>query len=922
MGDRTAVAVGLLAVALLAPAALGAQTGGDVAGRVLDATTGRGVPLARVTLDGGPRTALTDTAGAYRLREVRAGRHVVLIELIGYRAARRDGVLVRAGETTVVDVELQPAALEVDTSVVVEAVSDPVLDPLVTADVQRITAEEIRRLPLTTLEEAIALTAGSVGESYRGGRLGQQAFIIDGLGVKNQFDAASGPVGLRVPADLLTEASLVTNGFSARYGQAVSGLVNVVTRDGGESWTGRVAYEGDRLFTGAGDLGLDRVVAAVEGPLPGHGGLVAVLDAEGRLDADPVNAPSPPDLRDPRAGAPPILPHNSGERFDVGAKLRLPLGRRQIARLFALRSVEQRLLYDPEYKYDLDYAPAQRVQGALATAHLQHLGDAVTADLRVGWFERDFVRGALAARPGYAFGAFTGERFRILGEDVARRQDTVAAAAPLPGFGVPGYSDQSPWGVPAFFRGGAPRGDVAWNHYRELRGQIDVAFAAGAGVDVRLGAEAIRQRVQTFQRVLAWLPVDSTVPPAVAADFTPLLGAGYAEATLRGADFVVTAGVRYDRFAPGSDLAGAGVARQSVTPRIAFSTVLQGATFVASWGRFSQAPDYQFLVDAAFDDSTRTGRFRRGNAGLGFERATQYEFSLRTRPQRRLAARANVYIKELDGLVASLPLGVDPDSTAFGNADFGAVRGLEIILERELHGAWGARLAYTLQSAQATATDAYQLSRRIRVDPVGDTIDPANVEYPLDYDRRHGLLVVLQGRAPGGAGPRIAGVRPFAGLEAAAIIRYNSGLPYTRTNATGDTLLGLPNSWRLPGNHALDLLVRVPWRLAASRGAVYLDVRNVLNRRNVIAVRRDTGEPGVGAPALAAMAAAAYAEHPEAIPYESPRYRPEADLDRNGYVEGPGELLPMYEAAARDFTQPLFAYGPPRLLRLGVELVF
>ncbi len=922
MGHRPAVALGLLTGALLAPATLGAQTGGEIAGRVRDATTGRGVPFARVTLDGGPRSALTDTGGAYRLREVRAGRHAVQVELIGYRAVRHDAVLVRAGETTVVDVALQPAALQVDTSVVVEAVSDPVLDPLVTADVQRITADEIRRLPLTTLEEAIALTAGSVGESYRGGRLGQQAFIIDGLGVKNQLDAATGSLGVRVPPDLLTEASLVTNGFSARYGQAVSGLVNVVTRDGADAWTGRVAYEGDRLFTGAGDLGIDRMVAAVEGPLPGRGGVAAVLDAEGRLDADPVQAPPPPDPRDPRAGAPWMLPHNSGERLDAGAKVRLPLGRRHTLRAFGLWSVEQRLLYDPEYKYDLDFAPAQRVQGTLATGHLQHLGDAVTADFRVGWFERDFVRGALETQPEYAFGAFTGERFRILGEDLARRQDTAAAAAPLPGFGVPDYSERTPWGVPAFFLGVAPRGEVAWNHYRELRGQADATFAAGAGVDVHVGAEAMRQHVQTFHRVLAWLPADSTVPPPVAADFTPFLGAGYAEMVLRGADFVVTGGLRHDRFAPGSDLPGAGTARQSVSPRFAFSTVLRGATFVASWGRFSQAPDYQFLVDAAFDDSTRTGRFRRGNPGLGFERATQYEFSLRTRPQRRLSTRVNVYIKELDGLVASLPLGVDPDSSAFGNADFGAVRGLEVIVERELHGAWGARVAYTFQSAQATATDAYQLTRRIRVDPGGDTINPANVEYPLDYDRRHGLLVVLQGRVPDGAGPRIGEVRPLGGVEAAAIFRYNSGLPYTRTNAAGDTLLGLPNSWRLPGNHALDLLLRLPWRAVGTRGALYLDVRNVMNRRNVVAVRRDTGEPGVGEPTIAAMAAEAYAEHPEAIPHESPRYRPDADLDRNGYVEGPGELLPMYEAAARDFTQPLFAYGPPRLLRLGVELAF
>ncbi len=911
----------LLLACALAPAPLAGQATGAVAGHVRDAASGRGIPLARVVLEGRHGT-LTDSSGAYRLREVRAGYYTLRVEVIGYRPARRDSVLVRTGETVIVDVALRAAALTVDTAVVVEAVSDPVLDPLVTADVQRITAEEIRRLPLTTLEEAIALTAGSVGESYRGGRLGQQAFIIDGLGVKNQLDAASGPLGLRLPPDLLTEAALVTNGFSARYGQAVSGLVNVVTRDGGDAWRGRVGYESDRLFAGAGDLGLDRFVAAAEGPLPGGGGVVAVVDAEARIDADPVHAPAPTDPRDPRGATPWLLPHNGGERLDLGAKLRVPLGRRQTLRLFGLRSAEQRLLYDPEYKYDAEFGPARRVRGMLASGHLQHVAGSAIADLRVGWFEREFVRGALAEPPDHAFGAFTGRRFRILGEEVARRRDTTAARAPLAGFGLPQLSERTPWGVPAFFVGAAPRGEVAWNRFRELRGQLDVALGAGPAVDLHVGGEVSRQRVETFQRVLAYLPADAGVPPPTAADFRPVQAAAYVEAGARGPDFALTGGLRYDRFSPGTDLPGAGTARQTVSPRFAFSTALRGATFVASWGRFTQAPDYQFLVDAAFDDSTRTGRFRRGNPNLGFERATQYEFSLRTRPHPRLAARVNLYIKELDGLVASAPLGVDPDSTAFGNFDFGAVRGLELIVERELHGVWGWRVAYTLQSARATATDAFQLVRRIRVDPGGDTINPANVEFPLDYDRRHGLLVVAQGRVPDGAGPRLGAARPLGGLELAAIFRYNSGLPYSRTNVTGDTLLGLPNSWRLPANYALDALARLPVRVRGVRGAVYLDVRNVLNRRNIEAVRRDTGVPGLEAAGIAALADQAYQAHPEPIPYESPRYRPEADLDRNGLIEGPGELLPLYEAAARDFAQPLFAFGPPRLLRLGMELSF
>ena len=70
------------------------------------------------------------------------------------------------------------------------------------------------------------------------------------------------------------------------------------------------------------------------------------------------------------------------------------------------------------------------------------------------------------------------------------------------------------------------------------------------------------------------------------------------------------------------------------------------------------------------------------------------------------------------------------------------------------------------------------------------------------------------------------------------------------------------------------------------------------------------------------MAENAYTAHPEAIPYESPRYRRAADLNGDGFLAGHDELFPLYLAAARDFSQPLFAYGPPRLVRLGLEFLF
>jgi hypothetical protein len=70
------------------------------------------------------------------------------------------------------------------------------------------------------------------------------------------------------------------------------------------------------------------------------------------------------------------------------------------------------------------------------------------------------------------------------------------------------------------------------------------------------------------------------------------------------------------------------------------------------------------------------------------------------------------------------------------------------------------------------------------------------------------------------------------------------------------------------------------------------------------------------------MAEQAYAANPSPIPFESRRYRPEADLDGDGFVAGREELFPMYLEAASDYAQPIFAYGPPRLMRLGVELLF
>jgi outer membrane receptor protein involved in Fe transport len=913
------------AVTIASASRLKAQAEGAIAGQARAADSQAGLSGVQVLVDN-RIGAVTDTAGRFRVRAVRTGWHRLAARLIGYRGVVLDSVFVPAGATVTVNFDLQANPQELE-PLVVTAPYDAVLDPLATSTEQKISAEDLRDLPISSLDEALALSAGSVGTSYRGGRIGQESFILDGLGVKNQLDASSNGLGLQIPPDLLSEASLVTNGFSARFGQALSGLVNVVTREPGESWEGRVAYEGDRPFGGGLDRGLDRVALRAGGPVTGRFGVVGAVDVAGRLDADPVGAPAPTDPRDPRSATPYPLPHNSGELWTGAAKAVLPLNERVTVRALGMHSEDQRLLYDPAYKYDPEFAPGQRLRGDLVSGHVQYTSDPraglpVVLDLRVGRYVREFLRGELVEQPDYSVGALTGSRFHFVGEDLARAQ--TASGEPIPGLHQPEASVRAPWGVPAFFLGDASRGELAWNRFGETRFQLDGTIGGMPGLDLYAGGEYVAQQVRTFQRVLGFLPVGDTVPEPARSAFSPRSAAAYAEGQLRIEDVAVTAGLRYDRFDAGSSLPGESRgAQSSLSPRFAVSTVVSGATLVASYGRFSQAPDYQFLVDAAFDDTTRTGRFRRGNPSLGFEKASQYEFSARVRPKEELSLRVGVYFKRLTGLVASVPIGVNPDSTVFGNADAGTVKGAELLFERELQGGFGFRLAYTLQEAEATATDPFLLNRLIVVDPItGDTTRPSRAEFPLDFDQRHTLTAIARGKVPDQAGPAIAGIRPLAGLEGAVILRLASGLPFSMSDSLGDSLVGLPNGSRLPSSSSLDLLIRRSLKLGGTTGGIYLDIRNVLNRRNIVAVRRDTGQPAPDAGAISRMAEQAYQDNPDPIPFESARYRAEADLDGDGFVAGREELFPMYLAAAIDYSQPIFAYGPPRLVRLGVELLF
>ena len=101
-----------LALILAGAGALDAQAG-SIEGRVSDGATGQALSGVQITVEGTTLMTLSNGGGRYLLQGVRIGEHTLVVEQVGYAAERRQ-VTVAPGQTTVVDIALTPATLQLD----------------------------------------------------------------------------------------------------------------------------------------------------------------------------------------------------------------------------------------------------------------------------------------------------------------------------------------------------------------------------------------------------------------------------------------------------------------------------------------------------------------------------------------------------------------------------------------------------------------------------------------------------------------------------------------------------------------------------------------------------------------------------------------------------------------------------------------
>ncbi len=292
MRRRYSVLCGLVALVILIAVPLSTLAGvtGKLSGRVTDRSTGEPLPFANVLVVGTTMGAMTDLDGYFHILNVPPGTYEVEARMMGYNTLSQSSLVVITDQTTRADFQLSQRVIELEREVVV--VGRKIVEPDVTESKTTISKETLAALPVDTFQEAF-LTATSVvedpalGEMHvRGGRGGEVLYLVDGMPIKNPL--VGGAAGIDISADAVEEMSITLGGFGAEYGNAQSGVVNLVTKEGDEHrHSGKMAYKTDDLGEQLDEYSFntDRVEFSLSGPepitsmlLPGVG-----LDLPGKL---------------------------------------------------------------------------------------------------------------------------------------------------------------------------------------------------------------------------------------------------------------------------------------------------------------------------------------------------------------------------------------------------------------------------------------------------------------------------------------------------------------------------------------------------------------------------------------------------------------------------------------------------------------
>src|SRR5689334_21556235 len=242
----------VLAMALGVAAAAAAQGNptGAISGHVVDAGS-LPVPGATITVASpvlqGTRTAVTSANGDYIVPFLPAGEYEVTFELQGFQTVKRTNISVQLAETRTLDITLPVAAIAESITVTGRA-AEIVPTATIASDFKK---ESLERLPVgRTLNDAVLLAPAVAGNGPSGnimmsGALSfESQYLINGVVVNENLRGQALTLFIE---DAVQETKVSTGAISAEYGRFGGGIVNMITKSGGNDFSGsfRTTFNND-----------------------------------------------------------------------------------------------------------------------------------------------------------------------------------------------------------------------------------------------------------------------------------------------------------------------------------------------------------------------------------------------------------------------------------------------------------------------------------------------------------------------------------------------------------------------------------------------------------------------------------------------------------------------------------------------------
>lgn len=231
---------------LFLPLMLLGQPDASIQGTVRDFKTGNPLPGVNVIIKGTYYGAATGSDGNYLITSISPGSYDIEISMVGYKILLKTGVKVEAGAAVTENFDLEQTVLMLGEEVVVIG-KKPLFDVDETATLTRISSDDIQNKIVNSVEdilsEQIGVTTVDNEIHIRGGRIDESLFIIDGLSIKDPLSGYGG--NLFINAESIDNLEIITGGYNAEYGQAMSGVINIRLKEGRDKYEGSFKYASD-----------------------------------------------------------------------------------------------------------------------------------------------------------------------------------------------------------------------------------------------------------------------------------------------------------------------------------------------------------------------------------------------------------------------------------------------------------------------------------------------------------------------------------------------------------------------------------------------------------------------------------------------------------------------------------------------------